>query len=131
MKTVKTEKVLCPDCRVNECSGNDSEYGVLKCEECLDKDGGISRPTKAFDFASPLTKLHRKEYAPEMFQPYVNGVLSKEFIEANGTSKLAGVGEKEIKKAKYVYSNMTRHHKMTQQKPGTKSDMSKKIMSKR
>ncbi len=47
-----------------------------------------------------------------MFQPYVNGVLSKEYVDTWGTDKLHGVTEKDVKKAKYVYGGMTRHHKM-------------------
>jgi len=50
-----------------------------------------------------------------MFQPWVDGVLSKEYLEANeGVEGLAGVTKKDIKNAKYVYKGMTRHHKMVQ-----------------
>jgi len=47
-----------------------------------------------------------------MVQPFVNGVLSKEFVELYGTDKLANVTKKDIKNAKYVYEGMTRHHKI-------------------
>ena len=47
-----------------------------------------------------------------MMQPYVNGVLSKEYVDTWGTDKLYGVTAKDVKKAKYVYKGMTRHHKM-------------------
>ena len=62
-----------------------------------------------------------------MLQPYINGVLSKEFIEVNGTSKLTGVTEKDIKNAKYVYSNFTRHHKGLENAKTKKHDISKKF----
>lgn len=119
----------CPQCHNEEAEKN-YEYGILPGAKCKQKNSEIPKPHQTFDFASPLTKLHRKEYASEMFQPYVNGVLSREFIEANGTSKLYGVTEKDIKKAKYVYGNMTRHHKMLENKDRKKTDVSKKLESK-
>lgn len=122
--------MLCPQCH-NEEAIYDNEYGVLPGENCQNENAQIPKPTQAatFDFASPLTKLHRQEYASEMFQPWVNGVLSKEFIETNGTSKLMGVTEKDVKNAKYVYGNMTRHHKMVENRNAKKLDVSKKLLS--
>lgn len=102
----------CPECQINESSGVDPEYGLLKCLDCLLKDDTIEKPRVNYDFASPSTKQQRKEFGAEMFQPYVNGVLSKEYVDTWGTDKLYGVTDKDVKKAKYVYKNHTRHHKM-------------------
>lgn len=120
--------MLCLQCQKEEAI-KDQEYGILPGKNCQEQNNTIPVP-KSHDFASPLTKLHRKEYASEMFQPYVNGVLSREFVEAHGTDKLHGVGEKEIKKAKYVYGDMTRHHKMIENAKNKKTDVSKKLASK-
>ena len=104
--------MICPQCKKKE-GRNDPEYGALKCEDCLAKDRAIRTPSQkaTFDFASPTTKEQRQSHGSEMYQPWVNGVLSKEFIEVNGTDRLAGVTKEDIKNAKYVYKGMTRHHR--------------------
>jgi hypothetical protein len=51
-----------------------------------------------------------------MLQPYVGGVLSREYVEAWGTDKLHGVTKKDIKKSKYVYKDMVRSHKFKDSK---------------
>ena len=106
-------KPKCPRCGKNPAT-IDTEYGILYCETCQSEDRKISRPTQnaTYDFASPSTKQQRKEYGAEMYQPYVDGVLSREYIETWGTDKLHGVTKKDIKNSKYVYKGMTRHHKM-------------------
>lgn len=104
----------CPRCGKYE-GIIDNEYGILPCAICTKSDEAIAKPTQAstYDFSSPLTKVHRKTYGSEMFQPWVDGVLSKEYIEANGGAEgLAGVTKNDIKNAKYTYKGMTRHHKM-------------------
>ena len=102
----------CPRCGKNKAS-EDAEYGVLPCNNCQNEDSTIPKPTQGvtYDFASPSTKNQRKEYGGEMYKPYVNGVLSREYVESWGTDKLYGVTKKDIKKSKYVYGNMTRAHK--------------------
>jgi len=122
----------CPQCQ-NEEAIIDREYGVLPGISCQSENEGIPKPKKEnlYDFASPLTKLHRKEYGSDMYQPYVNGVLSKEFVDTYGTDKLAGVSAKDIKNAKYVYSGFTRHHKMLENAKIKKQDISKKFMTKK
>jgi len=121
--------MLCPQCS-NEDAIADSEYGILPGKDCQVENAKIKKPQAQYDFASPLTKLHRKEYGAEMFQPWVNGVLSKEFIESHGTDKIS-VTPEDIKKSKYVYGNMTRHHKMLENANTKKIDVSKNIMSRR
>ena len=108
----------CPACNSNEAIIN-NEYGVLPCESCNSEANKIPKPSAktTYDFASPVTKQQRKEYAKSMLQPYTgDGTLSREYVEAWGTDKLAGVTKKDIKKAKYVYGNLPRHHKMKDSK---------------
>lgn len=118
----------CTQCNTSEAN-YDNEYGVLPCDDCQLGNELIPKPTqgKTYDFASPLTKLHRKEYGSDMYQPYINGVLSKEFIDTYGTDKLAGVTKNDVKNAKYVYGNMTRHHVTLTGAKKKKIDVSKKF----
>lgn len=96
----------------------DREYGYLPGKLCQILNSEIPKPTQnaTYDFASPTTKQQRKEYAASMLQPYVNGVLSKEFVDKWGTDKLAGVTAKDVKSAKYVYKDMVRSHKFQDSK---------------
>ena len=113
-----SQKPKCPQCQKNE-SQQDAEYGILPCRSCEFNNSTISKPTQqsTFDFASPVTKAQRKEYAKSMLQPYTgDGILSKEYVEAWGTDKLAGVTKSDIKKAKYTYGGMTRAHKFKDSK---------------
>ena len=105
----------CPRCQ-NHKANESVEYGILLCDFCTEEDSKIGKPTKSYDFASPTTKLHRKQYAKSMLQPWVNGVLSREYVEAWGTDGLANVTKKDVKNSKYVYKNMTRHHKISDSK---------------
>lgn len=107
----------CPRCNRNKANYS-SEYGVLYCDICQNEDNKINRPSQSasYDFASPTTKKQRKEYAKSMLQPYVGGILSREFIEVWGTDKLAGVTKKDIKNAKYVYGDFVRAHKIKDSK---------------
>lgn len=118
----------CPQCRHEEAIV-DREYGVLPGNNCQAENEAIPKPKKEnlFDFASPLTKLYRKEYGSDMYQPYVNGCLSKEFVDTYGSDKLAGVSKNDIKNAKYAYGNMTRHHKTIQNAKTKKIDVSKRF----
>jgi len=103
----------CPQCQ-REKAIIHSEYGVLPGKNCQKENERIPKPSQkqTYDFASPVTKLQRKQYAKDMLQPFHDGVLSKEFVEAHGTDRLAGVTKKDTKNAKYVYNGMTRHHKI-------------------
>ena len=88
-------------------------YGLLPCQSCQKSFEGVE-VNRTHEFTSSSIKGERREYAASMLQPYVNGVLSKEFIEAHGTSKLAGVTKQDIKNAKYVYKDLPRHHKIAE-----------------
>lgn len=107
----------CPQCR-KEAANIDGELGVLPGNNCQKQNAVFISPSQAhtYDFASPTTKQHRKEYAKSFLQPYVNGVLSKEFVDAWGTDKLYGVTEKDVKNAKNVYGHFNRHHKIKDSK---------------
>ena len=106
----KKRKSKCPVCR-KKLAISHPVYGVLPCKICQDKFEKVE-VNRTHEFTSSSIKESRVEYAPSMLQPYVNGVLSKEFIEKHGTSKLAGVTKQDIKNAKYVYKDLPRHHRL-------------------
>ena len=114
MKTrIKNE---CPVCLKGKAQMH-KIYGVLPCEVCEEESERVSTLNNVFEFTSPSIKNDRKERAGSMLQPYVDGVLSREFIERHGTSRLEGVTKKDIKEAKYVYKGrMTRHHRIPDSK---------------
>lgn len=104
---------LCPQCS-EENAIIDGELGLLPGLNCQNVNKSIPKPkqSQTYSFASPTTKKHRVEYGAEMYQPYINGQLSREFVETFGTSKLEGVTKEDIKKSKYVYGEMPRSHIM-------------------
>ena len=103
-------KSRCPVCRKRPAIIH-PVHGVLPCQNCQDSFEKV-KVGKTHEFTSSSIKRERVEYAPAMLQPYVNGVLSKEFIEKHGTSKLAGVTKQDIKNAKYVYKDLPRSHRL-------------------
>ena len=112
-RSKKTKKIKCPNCQKRDAK-IDPTYGVVYCDECQEEGDGIVVKTR--EFTSSTIRGQRVEYQQSHFQPWVNGVLSKEFIEAHGTSKLAGVTKKDIKEAKYVYKHLPRWHKRKESK---------------
>lgn len=108
------KKLKCPECDKNNALV-DPVYGITACKSCQDKSEPLN--FEYHEFTSGSIKEQRKEYSRAMLQPYVNGVLSREFVEAHGTSKLAGVTKQDIKNAKYVYQGkIKRHHKIGESK---------------
>ena len=106
------KKSRCPVCLKGKAVSHPA-YGLLPCKKCQKSFEG-EEINRTHEFTSSSIKGERREYAASMLQPYVNGVLSREFIEAYGTSKLAGVTKQEIKDAKYVYKDLPRHHKIAE-----------------
>ena len=107
-------KKLCSSCNKRKAQ-IDSVFGVILCRTCQleSEKKGVEKP---LEFTSESIKNQRKEYQRSMLQPFYRGVLSKEFIEENGTSKLAGITEKDIKESKYVYQDLPRWHKRGESK---------------
>ena len=111
---MKTKKSDCPVCLENEVDIH-PVYGVLPCESCQQEADTVGINEK-HEYTSSSIKNGRIERQASHYQPYYNGVLSKEFIERHGTSKLAGVTQKDIKNAKYVYKHIPRWHKRNESK---------------
>lgn len=63
------------------------------------------RKKKFYDPISKELKKERVKYFKSILQPYRNGFLSREYIEAYGTKGI-DVTQKEINEAKYVYKDL-------------------------
>ena len=112
-KSKRKKTIRCPSCQKRKAK-KDPTYGIISCDKCQEEGDEIEVKTR--EFTSSTIRGQRIEYQQSHYQPYVNGVLSKEFIEAHGTSKLAGVTKKDIKEAKYVYRHLPRWHKRKESK---------------
>jgi len=62
-------------------------------------------PSAPLEMVPESVKEERKEYFNATLQPYRQGELSKEYIEAHGTKGLNATKE-EIKKSKYVWKDL-------------------------
>ena len=86
----------CPVCHKYEAT-IDPTLGVLPCFNCQEKRRG-QRLKASIEFTSDSIKEDRKKYAKDILQPFRDGELSKEYIEAYG-SKGIEVNNDEIKHA--------------------------------
>jgi hypothetical protein len=103
----------CPVCQKNEAQ-HDKIYALLPCPDCQEEARHL--PTnKQKEFTSSTIKSQRREYVQSHLQPFYNGQLSREYIEAHGTDRL-DVTQKDIKEAKYVYKHIPRWHKRNESK---------------
>ena len=69
----------------------DKSYGFIMCDQCQMEDESGGKIIKLHEFTSSSIKNERVKYSKSMLQPYYKGALSKEYIDAWGTSKLSGV----------------------------------------
>ena len=63
------------------------------------------KPSGAKEWVPESMVNERKEYFNSIVQPFRQGQLSKEYVEAHGTKGL-NVTKEEVKKAKYVWSDL-------------------------
>ena len=108
------KQIKCPIC-LKEPANISPAFGILPGEMCQEEHDSIST-NEYLEFTSDSIKSERKEYHRSMLQPYVGGVLSKEYIEEYGTGKLANVTAKDIKNAKYTNQHLPRWHKRGESK---------------
>lgn len=99
--------MLCPRCRVNDATTH-PVLKVLPCEDCQRKENPVK--ILKYEFTTDSIREGRREYFTDVIQPYRDGVLSKEYIEAYGTSGLSGVSKKDIKNAKYTWKDLKGWH---------------------
>ena len=109
---MKIKNPKCPECQKNPALIH-KIYGILVCHSCQDNTLIVS---KNHEFTSSSIKQQRVEYGRQMVQPWHEGYLSKEYVEAYGTAKLEGVTKQDVKQARYTYKDMARHHKIIEGK---------------
>ena len=76
-------------------------YGYIECNLCQQNP---NKPKQGIEFTTDQIRQQRREYYKDIIQPYRDGVLSKEYIEAYGRSGIK-VSKREAKKAKYVWKD--------------------------
>lgn len=82
-----------------------SNYGLLNCIECRDRQARLSKPDYQIEFTSEDIKSQRREYFKSTIQPFRSGELSKEYLEVHGTKGIQASAE-EIANAKPVWTDL-------------------------
>ena len=79
-------------------------FYVKRCTKCgfIER---LSRHKKNVEFEPDSIKKQRETHTKALLQPFHEGELSKEYIEAYGTKSL-NVTPDQAKKAKYVYKGI-------------------------
>ena len=95
----------CPVCGVNDAT-IDPYWGLLPCKPCMDRQAGLAKPRGQVEFVGEDIKLQRLKFHKDIVQPHRKGELNKEYVDLYGAkrAKQEGFTDKEIKNAKYVYS---------------------------
>lgn len=92
----------CLNCNKNKAS-KDPRFGYLPCKYCRDKS--TAKPQKPQELTTDAIKNDRKEFKKDIYQPFRNGQVSKEYLEAHGT-KYIKVTDEEVKTAKNQWSDL-------------------------
>lgn len=94
----------CPKCNHNKAIEHPT-LGWVECKECQKDD---TRPHREPEFTTNSILNQRREYSKDIVQPYRDGRLSKEYIDAHGTKGIKA-SKKDIKKADYVWKDVKGH----------------------
>jgi len=86
-------------------------------------------PKKGAEFTTETIKESRREYKKDIYQPWRDGVLSREYLEEYGTSGIMA-GEKEIKNSKYVWGDTTGNWSRDKSKGGRPKEWKEKYVKK-
>lgn len=98
--------MLCPICRNHESLVH-PQYGALPCKHCTARRSTLKSPDKQVEFTSKSIKHQRKEYAKSIIQPYRDGEVSKEYLDAYGKKNIRAT-EKQIKQSRNVWGDITK-----------------------
>lgn len=91
----------CPNCNINPAQ--QTQFGMTPCKTCVKRMRVQVRPP--LEFVPESMKEERKKYAKDILQPFRGGELSKEYLDAWGSSKL-NVTPEEVRKAKPTWSDL-------------------------
>lgn len=94
----------CPICHKQNAT-LDRTLGVLPCAVCTARRESLALPNRPVEMAGEDIKRQRKEYAKSIIQPFRDGKVSKEYIEAYGP-KYIKVTDKERKQAKHTLTDI-------------------------
>ena len=83
-------------------------YGYLPCESCIKRQRELAKPKVSAEITTDSIKEDRKIFQKDITQPFRQGELSKEFVDANPGQvkqmlKEGHVTENEIKGAKNIW----------------------------
>lgn len=95
--------IKCLNCN-NEAAIKDPKYGYLPGKKCQRQFRATIKPQIPTELAGDEIKEGRRMFKKDVIQPYRNGVLSKEYINAYGSKGLT-VTHEDIKEAQYVWNN--------------------------
>lgn len=104
----------CPVCR-KEPAINDSYFGILPGKNCSARQREYSSPNNPIEITTQPIKDSRKEYAKSIVQPFREGELSKEYLQAHGTKGIS-VTDKQVKNAKNVWPETIKNIEMSRTK---------------
>ncbi len=93
------KKILCLNCNKHKAVKH-PRLGYLPCLSCQQKQR--STPQKQDELPGESIKQQRREFAPDMLQPWREGQLSKEYLDKHGTENIK-VTPEEVKNAKNVW----------------------------
>lgn len=96
------EKVICSNCEKFPAT-KDPRFGYLPCFYCQNKH--TLKPSPKQELTTDTIKNDRKEFRPDIRQPFRNGQLSKEYVQEQGT-KYIQVTDEEVKNAKPVWDDL-------------------------
>lgn len=92
---------ICPVCKKNPAIF-DPYWGWLPCLPCRTRQSKYSKPKQTVEITTEEIREARVEHKDEIVQPWRGGVLSKEYLRANGTAGIKATPQ-EIKNAKNVW----------------------------
>lgn len=97
--------MICLVCHKNEAV-QDKTFGILPCRLCANRQSSLSSPGALPEFTSTSIKDQRREYYSDTLPWHRKGELDKGAVDRYGVEavKARGFSEKEIKRAKYVWS---------------------------
>ncbi len=95
-------QIICLNCNKYPAT-KDPRFGYLPCQICRDKL--TNKPSPKQELTTDKIKNDRKEFKKDIYQPFRNGQLSKEYVDAVGTKYIKATPE-EIKNAKNIWSDL-------------------------
>ncbi len=91
----------CPVCHIRKARTHPT-YGILACNKCQMRREHQAIPNPV-EMVGDDIKQQRKDYTRSVIQPYRQGELSKEYLDAYGTKGIKATPQ-EVRKARNVWT---------------------------